>query len=112
MRQAGILAAAAMYALDNNIQRLTEDHRKAKYFAESISKLNSIDIDLSTVHTNIIIFRINKTDAEITVIRNEMKNRGVLFSDGSFGSIRAVFHLDVSMDEVKEAVEIFQSVLK
>jgi threonine aldolase len=111
MRQAGILAAAAMYALDNNIERLKEDHLKARYFAENISRLKSIDIDLSTVHTNIIIFRIRKPDSEIAQFRSEMKNRGVLFSDGSFGSIRAVFHLDVSMDDVKEAVNIFTSLI-
>jgi threonine aldolase len=111
MRQAGILAAAAMYALDNNIERLKEDHKKARYFAESISKLKSIDIDLTTAHTNIIIFRIRKLDAEITQFRSKMKSRGVLFSDGSFGSIRAVFHLDVSMDDVKEAVNIFASLI-
>ncbi len=111
MRQAGILAAAALYALENNVERLKEDHEKAKFFAEEIAKLDSVDIDLSTVHTNILIFRIKKSDSEVNNFKLAMMDNGVLISDGSYGSLRAVFHLDVSMEQVKKALEIFKSLL-
>lgn len=112
MRQAGILAAAAMYALDHNIERLKEDHKKARYFAEEISKLKDIEVDLSTVQTNIVIFRIKRAEQEINRLRASMKEKGVVFTDGSYGSLRAVFHLDVSFDEVKAAVDIFRNTIK
>jgi threonine aldolase len=111
MRQAGILAAAALYALENNVERLKEDHEKAKFFGGEIAKIDLVDIDLSTVHTNILIFRIKKSDSEVNNFKSAMMDKGVLISDGSYGSLRAVFHLDVSMEQVKEAVEIFKSLL-
>lgn len=111
MRQAGVIAAAAMYALENNVKRLKEDHQKAKFFAEEISRLNDISIDLSTVQTNIIIFRVNRTDDEIDKFKSGLKSNGVLISDGSYGSLRAVFHMDVSMDQVEEAVKVIKSFL-
>lgn len=111
MRQAGVLAAAAMYALDNNIDRLKEDHAKARYFAEQISKLDLISIDLSNVHTNILIFRINKSECDVEKFKSDLKEKGVLISDGSFGSLRAVFHLDVSMEEVEKALSIFRNII-
>jgi len=112
MRQAGILAAAAIYALDNNITRLKEDHAKAKFFARQISKLSIISVDLPAVQTNIVIFRVNKSDNEVAKFKNDLKESGVLISDGSFGSLRVCFHLDVSKEEVEEAIEIFFEALK
>ena len=111
MRQAGILAAGAMYALDNNIDRLKEDNEKAKLFAREISQLKSISIDLEHVQTNIIIFRVNRSPAEIDKFKADLKQMGVLISDGSFGSLRAVFHLDVSMDDTLKAIDAFKKLL-
>jgi threonine aldolase len=111
MRQAGILAAAAIYALDNNVERLKEDHAKAKYFAERISSFKFISVDLSTVQTNIVIFRINKSENEVMTIKNMLRENGVLISDGSFGSLRAVFHLDVSNEETEDAVNILNKII-
>jgi threonine aldolase len=111
MRQAGILAAAALYALDNNVQRLKEDHEKAKCFAQEICMLKDITVDLSTIQTNIIIFRLNRSDEEVNKFKSSLKEKGVLISDGSYGSLRALCHLDVSMEEVKEAAEIIKNSL-
>lgn len=111
MRQAGVLAAGAVYALQNNVQRLKEDHKKARYFAEEISKLKEIQIDLDTVQTNIIIFRLKKKESEIVKFKSDLKDAGVLISDGSYGSLRAVFHLDISMEEVNEAVDKIKIIL-
>jgi threonine aldolase len=106
-----VLAAAALYALDNNVNRLKEDNAKAKYLASELSKMKDISIDVSTIHTNIIIFRLNRSESENDKFKDDLKAKGILISDGSYGSLRAVCHLDVSMDEVKESAEIIRNVL-
>jgi threonine aldolase len=112
MRQAGVIAAGALFAVENNVERLKEDHKKAKFFAEEISKLNEVDIDLSTVQTNMIIFRIKRGDSEVSRFKSDLKDKGVLISDGSYGSLRVVFHLDVSREQAEEAVQIFKRLLR
>lgn len=109
MRQAGILAAAGIYALDNNIERLKEDHEKAKYFAGEISAIKSVTVDMSTVMTNIVIFGSNKYSKNEII--SKAKDNGVIISSGSYELMRAVFHLDVSMDETKKAVDILKTIL-
>ncbi len=108
MRQAGILAAAAIYALENNIERLKEDNQKARFFAEEISKLNNIEIDLSTVQSNIVIFKVKIDPAKLL---DDLKSEGVLLAEGSPGFIRAVFHLDVSIEQTERSVEVFKKLL-
>jgi len=110
MRQSGILASAAIYALDNNIKRLKEDNDNAKYFAKEISKNSDIEIDIDSVQTNIVVFRIRNKSKEKFL--SDMKSKGVLFSSGAGDLIRAVFHLDVSRDDVGNALKIFQKELK
>ncbi len=107
MRQAGILAAAAIYALDNNVERFSEDHRKAKYFADELVKIDGMNVDLKTVQTNIVIFSSSKLKKEDLI--KKLKEKAVLISSGSYENMRAVFHMDVSQDEVKQAVEILHS---
>jgi len=107
MRQAGVLAAAALYALENNTSRLREDNNKAKYFAAEISKIKEISINLDKVHTNIVIFANSKYQKSELIAK--LKEKGLLISAGSFDNLRAVFHLDVTMDEVSEAVKIFRT---
>lgn len=108
MRQSGILAGAAIYALDNNIERLSEDHDKALYFAREISNIKGIYTDMYTVQTNIVIFNSDLVSKE--EFTNKLKNHGVLISSGSYNNMRAVFHMDVSMDEVKESVSILKKI--
>jgi len=108
MRQAGILAAAALYAISRNIQRLKEDHKKARLFAQKISELPGIQIDLSTVQTNIVIFKVNQP---LTEFKEKLKRNHVLVTDGSIGTLRAVFHLDVSLEQTEEAVNVFRNLL-
>ena len=105
MRQAGILAAAALYALDNNVERLKEDHIKAEFFAEEISGNPRVEIDLNLVQTNIILFRVKDITREEFILK--LGNAGVLVSAGAGDYIRAVFHMDVSVSETEKAAEIF-----
>jgi threonine aldolase len=108
MRQIGILAAAGLYALKNNINRLKEDHKKAKILAEVIAEIPSLEIDMKTVQTNIIIFKSNTFTIEETIER--FKTDGVLLSEGKPGFIRVITHLDVSFDEIEKTKKIFKEI--
>ncbi len=103
MRQVGILAAAGIYALNNNVDRLKQDNDRAKFFADEISRLDGVKVDLKTVQTNIVIFKHEKKSKNDFI--NELKEKGVLISSGSYDNMRAVFHLDVSEDDVRMALD-------
>jgi threonine aldolase len=108
MRQVGIIAAAGLYALKNNIERLEEDHRKAKLLAETISRINSLEIDMEAVQTNILIFRPKKISVEKAI--EACRQKGLLISVGKVDSLRAITHLDVSFDETEKARKIIMEV--
>ena len=105
MRQAGIIAAGALYALNNNRSRLGEDHAKALRFARIISEGSSnVTIDMARVETNIILMKFEReSDLDKALARTEEK--GVRLSKGAHGLLRAVTHLDVSMKECETAAE-------
>ncbi|MGC8594722.1 MAG: low-specificity L-threonine aldolase [Candidatus Kryptoniota bacterium] len=105
MRQAGILAAAGLYAIDHNIERLAEDHENAKMFARIIAESPRIEVSVDHVDTNIVIFKYISNTMSAEEFIAEMKKNGVLLSAGSAGKIRAVTHLDVSREQVKTAAE-------
>jgi threonine aldolase len=105
MRQAGIIAAGALYALKNNRDRLQEDHAKALHFAEIISEQSkNIIIDLTRVQTNIVLLSIKGVTIERAI--SKLSERGVRLSAGASGLLRAVTHLDVSMEECIRAANI------
>lgn len=108
MRQAGFLAEAAIFALENNIERLKEDNEKAKYFGNEISKIGGIEIDLNSLQTNIVIFSSAKHTKE--EFMNKLKEKGVLISSGSYENMRAVFHLDVTGSDVEKAIETIKNI--
>ena len=108
MRQAGILAAAGIYALDNNRERLKEDHAKMKYMAAELAKIPSLSIDMEAVQTNIILIGIEKTGKQPAEVLALLKSKGILLTPGNWMSLRAVTHLDVSMADVQKAVTVFQ----
>ncbi|MBI5661335.1 MAG: low-specificity L-threonine aldolase [Ignavibacterium album] len=108
MRQAGILAAAGLYALKNNIERLKEDHDKAKYLAQRISENPNLEIDVEAVQTNIILFKPLRLSVEEGI--RLCKEEGLLLSIGKVDLIRAVTHMDVSFDDIKKSADIIDSV--
>jgi threonine aldolase len=110
MRQVGILAAAGLYALRNNIERLIEDHEKAKFLAERINANPNLEIDMSTVQTNILLFKPKKISVDESI--KLCKEKGLLLSVGKIDLIRAIMHLDVSLDEIKKSAEILNEVFK
>jgi threonine aldolase len=108
MRQVGILAAAGLYALKNNIERLKEDHDKAKYLAERINANPKLEIDMDAVQTNILLFKPKTISVEKGL--EQCKEKGLLVSVGKIDLIRVVTHMDVSFDEVEKASKILDEV--
>lgn len=108
MRQAGIIAAAGLYALQNNIDRLKDDHEKAKFLAERINANPNLEIDMKAVQTNILLFHPKNISVEEGIKKS--KDKGLLLSIGKVDLIRAIAHLDVSFDDVKKAADIIDEV--
>ncbi|MDP3149914.1 MAG: GntG family PLP-dependent aldolase [Ignavibacteria bacterium] len=108
MRQVGILAAAGLFALKNNRDRLKEDHEKAQILAQSISANPNLKVNLEAVQTNIIIFEPLKMTVEEA--QTKCKEKGLLLSAGTATALRAVTHLDVSFEEIEKAKEIMNRV--
>ncbi len=108
MRQVGILAAAGIYALENNIERLAEDHRNARLFAERVSQIQGIAIDLETVQTNIVVMDISGLKMDSIRAMGMLQKNGCLVVVFGPQKIRAVTHLDVAEEDVLAACEIFE----
>lgn len=108
MRQAGIIAAAGLYALQNNIDRLKDDHEKAKFLAERINANPNLEIDMKAVQTNILLFHPKNISVEEGIKKS--KDKGLLLSIGKVDLIRAIAHLDVSFNDVKKAADIIDEV--
>ncbi len=108
MRQVGIIAAAGLFAIKNNITRLKEDHQKAKELAKHLVTLGTVDVDMESVQTNILSFSPKLINVEEGI--NKCIENGLLVGKGGVGKIRAVTHLDVSFDDVDEAKDILTKV--
>jgi threonine aldolase len=106
MRQAGIIAAAGIYALDNNIERLKEDHRRARRLAEGISSVGSLRIKWP-VDTNFVMIDVSGTGLSVPEIVERLGAEGVHIL-GAFQTLRAVTHLDVDDEGIEHAVEAFR----
>lgn len=111
MRQAGVLAAAGIYALEHHVTRLTDDHSHAKKLARLLQQIPSVQIAPQHVETNIVIFDVTdqrRTPAEIVAA---LKEQGVLINPIGELSYRAVTHLNVSAKQIDEAGAVFMRVL-
>jgi threonine aldolase len=102
MRQAGILAAAALYALDHHRARLGEDHANARRFAERIAKAGSARVDLAAVETNIVNVDVDVSAADVAAAA---RDRSLLIAPSAPKRLRAVFHLDVPGPAVEGAAD-------
>lgn len=112
MRQAGILAAAGLYALEHNIARLPDDHANARAIALRIAGIQGVELDLDTVQTNIVIFRLDDSMPAPEAIAARAKEQGVLVSPFSTRTVRAVTHLDVTAEQCRRAAEVLARVLE
>jgi threonine aldolase len=106
MRQVGIFAAAGIFALDNNMVRLIEDHANAHLIADRLTKSRSITIDLATVQTNILVFGLAADALDAMALVAKARECGVLINAFGPRKVRAVTHLDVSRDQCTRAAGV------
>jgi threonine aldolase len=111
MRQAGIIAAAGLYALDHNIERLAEDHTNAKILARGLAEIRGIGIEVEHVETNIVFCDVAGLGITAQEAAARLLARGIRMGATGRTRIRAVTHLDVSQQDVERAVEVAQEVL-
>jgi threonine aldolase len=109
-RQAGIIAAGALYALEHHRERLAEDHENARTFASGLDTVPAIRIDISTVQTNIVCFHVLKMPA--SDFADRCYDEGLYIIPTGSDQIRAVMHIDVSQEDVNRALSIIKAVLK
>jgi threonine aldolase len=110
MRQAGIIAAACLYALDHHVERLADDHANARYLAEGLAKIPGVELDPATVETNIVWFDV-RGRMSAPEVAAALKEDGVLI--GAYGPtrMRAVTHLDVDRDGIDAALQALAQIL-
>jgi len=106
MRQAGVLAAAALYALEHHVDRLREDHANAKRLAEIIEKTGGLEIQ-QPVETNIVIFRVDERAYSVDAFLKLLREAGVLAVPFGPSLVRMVTHLDVNADDIERVDEVF-----
>ncbi|HEY7492691.1 MAG TPA: low-specificity L-threonine aldolase [Candidatus Tectomicrobia bacterium] len=113
MRQAGILAAAGIYALEHNVDRLAEDHQHAKLLAERISSARGLRLNPQEVETNILYFQLDPAEARLDAyaLMQAMRQQGVLGLALNASTMRLVTHLDVSREQVEEAARVICDLL-
>jgi len=117
MRQAGIVAAAGVVALERMVDRLAEDHANARALAEGLAKLPGISVDLPSVQTNIVILRVSKGDRAQSVKATEALVAGcaarkVKIHAMGPAAIRCVTHKDVDADDIHRALEAFRELTR
>jgi len=108
MRQVGIIAAGALYALENNRDRLKYDHIRAKKLAKGLAKIKGIKIDLEGVQTNIVVF---ETIIPVEKFLKKCAESHVLMVPFGGNRVRAVLHLDIMEDDIPKALETIEMVI-
>lgn len=111
MRQAGVLAAAGLIALEQTPALLAQDHSNAKCLARGLAQIPGITIDTSTVQTNIVIFDIAKTQLTGKALSERLKARGILANNISATAVRMVTHCDVTEAMCHQAIEAVREAL-
>jgi threonine aldolase len=111
MRQAGILAAAGIYALEHNVARLADDHRRARWLAERLAAVPGLAVDLAKVQTNMVFADCRQTGLRAADLVARLAAAGVLAIDEGPWLVRFVTHLDVDDGDVEEAAAIVARVL-
>jgi threonine aldolase len=100
MRQAGVIAAAGVYALEHMVERLAEDHENAKVLARGLAELPVVDLDAESIQTNIVIFRVEDSLGFMRAAKRE----GVLCTSPGPGRVRMVTHYGIERADIDEAL--------
>lgn len=108
MRQAGILAAAALYGLDHHVERLAEDHANARALADGLASIEGIGVDPAATETNIVVFLVEDAHALVA----GLAERGVEMSALHPNVVRAVTHLDVDREAIERSLSATQAAMR
>ncbi len=111
IRQGGILAAAAIYAIEYHLPLLKDDHRRAKQLACEIAAIPGISLDLQSVQTNIIIFDVNPGLIKAETLVKQLAEEGVLCFTFGPTKIRLVTHLEITDDDIEYTAGVFKKIL-
>ena len=112
MRQAGVIAAAALYALDNHVERLAEDHHNARVVAQAVADTPGLRLTPPEVETNLIWFEVDPELGPAKAVAAALKERGVLVHIMGPQTLRACTHLDVSAAQAERAAETIRQVAR
>ena len=108
LRQAGMMAAAALHAIEHHVERLADDHANARRLADGLATMPRVQVDREAVDSNMVFFEI---DGDAAAFQNDLHSRGVrLFATGP-RQLRAVTHLDVGREAIDHAVDVVREVL-
>jgi threonine aldolase len=110
MRQAGIIAAPGIVALENMVDRLAEDHVNARRLAEGIAKVDGLSVDLKHVQTNMVLFDVGGLGVDDARFLSELRDGGVLGVAVAKGKIRLVTHRGIEREHVEKALDAIRSV--
>jgi threonine aldolase len=105
MRQVGIIAAGALFALENNLDRIKEDHRRANLLAKLLGESGIFAIDPQDVETNIVVINL-PDNLKLDIFINELRSKGLLIVPFGASRVRAVAHLNVDDEDIKNAAAI------
>ena len=111
MRQSGIVAAAALYAVKNNVERLKVDHQNAKAMANEINEIKGLDLEFPEIETNIVWIKVDPEKAKAPELLERLKEKGVLMTGGPGNLIRACTHLDVNKPDIGKVSQILKDIL-
>jgi threonine aldolase len=112
MRQAGILAAAGIVALNEMVERLADDHANARKLADGLAEMPGLSIDPSLIKTDIVYFEVTRDDMTVEELVKKMEEQGVRMLPVGPGRIRAVTHYHIKTDDIDYALVAFSKVLK
>ncbi len=112
MRQAGVIAAAALYALEHHVDRLAEDHQNAQTIARAVAETQGLELSPAEVETNIIWIEVDLTLGPAKVIAAALKEQGLLVNAVGSRMLRACTHLDVSAAQAERAADIIRRVAR
>ena len=111
MRQSGMMAAAGIFALKNNVSRLAEDHENAQVLVERLSQIDGIELKSKKIETNIIFFKVNTLNINAVQLSASLLDQGIRINVTGENSVRAVTHMDVDRKSVIEAADAIGQIL-
>jgi threonine aldolase len=112
LRQAGIVAAAGVYALEHNVARLADDHANARLIGERLAACDGVTVDLDRLETNIVVFRLAEEGPDAATVVARARERDVLVMAFGPRTVRAVTHLDVSREDCERAAEALAAAVR